>query len=151
MNIPEKQKDIQFDQINIDLDKINTDRVETTKKRIVHAMNLIKSYVGNERVIPSNKVNTVINDVSHAINLLESAEKDMKYACDHFDWNDDICFLIDDAVLYLGHFLSECLYPEEELDESIIGANITDGYIILSKVIATLVRWFDDDVDCSEV
>ena len=70
---------------NIDKEKLATERVENTKKR-----------------------------VAHALNLLETANQEMKWACESMDWNDEVAYQIEDAMLKLG------------------------------TALATLVRWNDD-------
>ena len=77
---------------NIDKEKLAAERVENSKKR-----------------------------VAHALNLLEGASQEMKWACESMGWNDEVAYQIEDGMFKLGIAL------------------------------ATLVRWNDDTTDVNEV
>lgn len=72
--------------MSIDKEKLANERVENTKKR-----------------------------VAHAINLLEVANQEIKWACESMGWNDEVSFQIEESTLKLG------------------------------MTLATLVRWYDDN------
>lgn len=72
--------------MDIDKKKLSEERVENTKKR-----------------------------VAHALNLLEVASQEMKWACEAMGWNDEVAYQIEDGMLKLG------------------------------TALATLVRWNDDN------
>lgn len=76
----------------VDKEKLSNERVETTTKR-----------------------------VAHAINLLETGNQELKWACEAMEWNDEICYQISDAIQMLG------------------------------MALATLVRWNDPDQRMEEV
>ena len=63
--------------MTIDNEKLANDRVESTKKR-----------------------------VAHALNLLEAANQEMKWACESMGWNDEVVFQIEDGMLKLGMALA---------------------------------------------
>ena len=63
--------------MTIDNEKLANDRVESTKKR-----------------------------VAHALNLLEAANQEMKWACESMGWNDEVVFQIEDSMLKLGMALA---------------------------------------------
>ena len=58
---------------NIDKEKLAAERVENSKKR-----------------------------VAHALNLLEVTSQEMKWACESMGWNDEVAYQIEDAMLKLG-------------------------------------------------
>ena len=58
-------------------EKLANDRVESTKKR-----------------------------VAHALNLLEAASQEMKWTCSDMGWNDEVVFQIEDGMLKLGMALA---------------------------------------------
>ena len=63
--------------MHIDEEKLSNERVENTKKR-----------------------------VAHALNLLEAANREMKWACEYMEWNDEVTYQIDEAMLKLGMALA---------------------------------------------
>ena len=63
--------------MTIDKEKLANERVESTKKR-----------------------------VAHALNLLEAANQEMKWACESMGWNDEVIFQIEDSMLKLGMALA---------------------------------------------
>lgn len=63
--------------MSIDEEKLSNERVENTKKR-----------------------------VAHALNLLETASQEMKWACESMGWNDEVVFQIEDSMLKLGMALA---------------------------------------------
>ena len=54
----------------------------------------------NERVESTKK------RVAHALNLLEAASQEMKWACESMGWNDEVVFQIEDSMLKLGMALA---------------------------------------------
>ena len=54
----------------------------------------------NERVESTKK------RVAHALNLLEVANQEMKWACESMGWNDEVAFQIEDGMLKLGMALA---------------------------------------------
>ena len=72
---------------NIDKEKLAAERVENTKKR-----------------------------VAHALNLLETASQEMKWACESMDWNDEVAYQIEDAMLKLGTALATLVRWNDDAD-----------------------------------
>lgn len=72
---------------NIDKEKLATERVENTKKR-----------------------------VAHALNLLETASQEMKWACESMNWNDEVVYQIEDAMLKLGTALATLVRWNDDAD-----------------------------------
>ena len=63
--------------MDIDKEKLANERVENTKKR-----------------------------VAHALNLLEVASQDMKWTCESMGWNDEVILQIEEGMLKLGTALA---------------------------------------------
>ena len=63
--------------MSIDEEKLSNERVENTKKR-----------------------------VAHALNLLEVANREMKWACESMSWNDEVTYQIEEGMLKLGMTLA---------------------------------------------
>ena len=59
-----------------------------------------KEKLANERVESTKK------RVAHALNLLEAANQEMKWACESMGWNDEVAFQIEDGMLKLGMALA---------------------------------------------
>ena len=76
--------------MTIDKDKLANERVENTKKR-----------------------------VAHALNLLEAASQEMKWACESMNWNDEVVFQIEEGMLRLGMALAtlERWYDDNDVSE----------------------------------
>lgn len=59
-----------------------------------------KEKLANERVENTKK------RVAHALNLLEAASQEMKWACSSMNWNDEVAYQIEDGMLQLGMALA---------------------------------------------
>ncbi len=59
-----------------------------------------KEKLANERVERTKK------RVAHALNLLEAASQEMKWACESMGWNDEVVFQIEEGMLKLGMALA---------------------------------------------
>lgn len=59
--------------------------------------------------------------VAHALNLLETVNQELRWACESMEWNDDIVYQVGEAAEKLGYAL------------------------------ATLTRWNDPDQNTSEI
>lgn len=59
--------------------------------------------------------------VAHALNLLETVNQELNWACKSMEWNDDIVYQVGEAAEKLGY------------------------------VLATLTRWNDPDQNTSEI
>lgn len=130
------------------LDKVNNERLETTRKRVAHAIQILKpatwcKYETNEQ---KAKLKT---DIAHAVNLLEAAAEEMEFHCEWFDYDIEIVFQINEACSKLGQAIAEMF--EDEYDIEMVTADVADALVLLAKALATLVRWNDADQDVSEV
>jgi len=67
---------------NNNLDEINNKRVETTKLRVAHAIKLLNNPVAC--LSEGRKFDNAETDIAHAVNLLEAANQEMQWACEHF-------------------------------------------------------------------
>lgn len=125
------------------MDKINCERKDTTQKRVAHALKLVKLFTTPEFAASKETwdMKHIQHEIAHAVNLLEIANEEMRWHCEWFDYDDGICFLIDEACLDLGTALAEAL--ESDFDDITIVTDVADACIKLSKALATLVRWDD--------
>ena len=130
------------------LDKLNTERVERTKQRVAHAIVLIDNPI--KCFVEGHGPKDIVAVVSHAINLLESAVEEMTWACDHFDWNDSVVDQMKAAIGDLGAGVAAVIRNDDD-DTVEAELNFLSGRETLGMVIATLVRWFDDNQDVSEL
>ena len=132
-----------------ELDALNNERVTRTLNRVAHAIELIDypAYgLLHEHVLDIEKVKL---DIAHAGNILESASEEMQWACDWFEWNDDICRQIDNSIAKIGHSLSQLVSKVNDI--MLASSGLEDAQAELGKALCTLVRWFDDTADVSEV
>lgn len=134
---------------SVNLNQLNRKRVETTKLRVAHAINLLNNPIAclNE----GRFITTATNDIAHAINLLEAANEEMQWACEYFKWDMSICDLIDDACVYLGQCLACLVNTDKKYDPEFVAIDGKIGLAKLAKALATLVRWNDDTVNVSEI
>lgn len=132
------------------LDEVNNKRVEETKSRVAHAIKLCDNPVGC--LVEGRVHETTADDIAHAVNLLEAAEQDMRFACSHFEWDTGICDQLNAACMELGKALAILVRKDDEdYDPTFAGASAEVGLAKLGQALATLIRWYDDDVDVSEV
>lgn len=131
------------------LDKLNNQRVADTRRRVAHAIKLCDNPVGC--LVEGHMADKTSTDIAHAVNLLEAAEQDMRFACAHFEWNNEICDQIESACMDLGKALAILEFIDDDYDLKFAGNTAEIGLAKLGKALATLIRWNDDDVDDSEV
>lgn len=132
------------------LDDVNNKRVEETRTRVAHAIKLCDNPVGC--LTEGHVVDNAVTDIAHAVNLLEAAEQDMRFACEHFGWDTGICDQLNAACMELGRALAYLvLKDDEDYDPLFAAGSAENGLAKLSQALATLIRWFDDDTDVSEV
>lgn len=72
--------------------------------------NADKEKLANERVENSKK------RIAHALNLLEVVAQEMKWACESMKWNDEVAYQIEDAVLKLGPALATLVRWNDDND-----------------------------------
>ena len=132
------------------LDDVNNKRVEETRTRVAHAIKLCDNPVGC--LAEGRVVDNAVTDIAHAVNLLEAAEQDMRFACGHFEWDTGICDLLNEACMELGRALALLVLKDDEDYDPVFAAGCAEnGLTKLGQALATLVRWYDDEVDVSEV
>lgn len=131
------------------LDEVNNKRVEETRTRVAHAIKLLDNPVGC--LAEGRTLDNAANDIAHAVNLLEAAEQDMRFACEHFGWDTGICDQLNAACMELGRALAFLVLKDEDYDPVFAAGSAENGLAKLSQALATLVRWFDDEADVSEV
>lgn len=71
-----------------------------------------KEKLANERVENTKK------RVAHALNLLEAASQEMKWACKSMEWNDEVAYQIEEGMLKLGMALATLERWHDECDVS---------------------------------
>lgn len=123
-------------------DEVNTDRVEKTKKRVAEAICILSNPISclNEGRI----IHDADKDISKAVNLIESAEEELRWACNYFNWDCDICYQLNEACYEFGRVIAGIIADEKE-DAGLLGIYGTNGMSSLGKALATLVRWFDEE------
>lgn len=120
---------------------INNERFENTRRRVAHAVML----VSRARLASSDTFDA--EKIGQAISLLEHASEEMKWACEFFDWNDEPCSLIDDAIISLGEAIAPIVYDKDEADyECEVKAALSEGLTNLSKALGHLVIWNNDNI-----
>ena len=129
-------------------DKINNERLETTRKRVAHAINILKPTTWCTYCTDS-EIEKLKTDIAHATNLLDAAAEEMRWHCEWFEYDTDVVTRIDDACSKLGQAMAETSADGDGVD--MIVADVADALVLLAKALATLIRWNDDDVDVSEV
>ncbi|MCQ2602439.1 MAG: hypothetical protein MJ193_00785 [Clostridia bacterium] len=127
------------------LDKVNNERLDNTRKRVAHAIRILKPIA----LLHCNADEQLKTDIAHAVNLLEVAVEEMKWHCEWFDYDDGVTFQLDDACNCLGNAMAEMF--DDEHDVEMVTADVKDACIFLAKALATLVRWNDDSTDVSEI
>ena len=125
-------------------DANNLSLVEKAKANVVKAINLLTMPI---EILEDQLIDVKPEDITKiakSINLLEVAQENMRIACNSAGWNNDISYMIDDACCKLGICLAgiidssedDCTYPAFDGKEALS---------ILSKVLASLIRWNDED------
>lgn len=141
------------------LDKANTERVETTKVRVAHAMKLLQA---NDTAIENEDMDKFdLKPYAKAGCLLDAAHEEMNWACKHFEWNDDVCIEMEKAIKAIGYALAEVAHPTWSDEHDTVSVHnailetvdfyIDNAKVILAKVLATLCIWFEDDVKVEDV
>lgn len=132
------------------LDEVNNNRVAETRTRVAHAIKLCDNPVGC--LVEGHVFDNTSKDIAHAVNLLEAAEEDMQFACEYFKWDIGICDKLRSACMDLGKALAILeMNHDKDYDAEFAGIVAENGLAKLGQALATLIRWYDDDVDVSEV
>ena len=130
------------------LDNINTERVETTRLRVAHAIRLIGTPIQCQ-IEGHGNFNILKTNCSHAVNLLKAGLQEMRWACERFEWDDGVCDQIEDSCGQLGILLAAL--EDDEVNEIDIECSGKTALNVLAMALATLNLWFDDEQDVSEV
>lgn len=119
--------------------------VSDSKNYVVKAINLLFEPIDilEDKIIFPLKQEDISN-IAKSINLLEIAHDNMNVACSICNWNKDICYQIDDACRKLGVCLANIL-ASENTDDLYPEYDGKEGLAILGKVLASLVRWNDEE------
>jgi len=132
---------------NDHLDELNNKRVESTTKQVAEAITTLSAlrYKSDSNIMKTKAVANVVSS-------LEAAVQNMQWACKHYDWNDDVCCIIDDAIVDLGYLIAIALQADnDDIEfECEFECYIADSLVKLSKALAALVTWFDETDDENE-
>lgn len=130
------------------LDKVNNDRLETTCKRVAHAIRILMP--ATFCTYASDKQKSALkDDIAHATNLLDAGVEELRFHCEWFGYDTSVALVIDDACCSLGQAMAEMLEDNYDIDE--VTADVKDACVLLAKALAALIRWNDETADESEV
>lgn len=143
----------------IDMDAVNNERVETTKKRVAHALKILHAVASK---LPEEDggcdevaLKDAVKNVGKAMSLLTVASEEMGFACSHFKWDDMILMDFDGVIAKLGNALADVIYEGcDDEDESCsfeFKSWVEEAHAQLAKVLGTLVNWFNEDVRLEDV
>lgn len=133
----------------IDLDKLNMRRVDTSLSKIAEAVREVErtglpTMRFDEKFDAAEQKKTeCVKRLAKAVNLAAAAREDMDFACQHFGWNDEIVSDMDEAVGRLGAAVAKILQVEPAMDEA--AGEASEAQVKLSVVLAALAVWNDDD------
>lgn len=129
------------------LDKLNNERLNNTRRRVAHAIRILKPFVQSTYKSAEQK-DVVRTGAAHAVSLLEVAAEEMRYHCEWFDYDDSVVYHIDDACDMLGRAMAETF--EDGYDAESAAEDVKDACVFLAKALATLVQW-ENDCDVNEI
>ena len=143
----------------IDMDAVNNERVETTKKRVAHALKILHAVASK---LPEEDVDCdeavlkdAVKNVGKAMSLLTVASEEMGFACSHFKWDDMILMDFEGVIAKLGNALADVIY--ECCDDADEGCSfefkswVEEAHAQLAKVLGMLVNWFNEDVRLEDI
>lgn len=132
---------------NIDLDKLNEDRVEKSRLRVAEAIVEIDS-TGLSRIpfYLSDDDEHVCwesaqKKLAKAIYLVSDSREEMDFACRHFHWNDEIITDLDSVLEQLGIALAAATVKNVENGSSAAFEAVAK----MAPVLAALTTWNDED------
>lgn len=130
------------------LDKINNERQLNTNKRVAEVIRLLGNVI-DINTISTDDIDIFIDKISKAINILDSAEEEMSWHCEWFEYDSSVCLEINEACVKLGSALALLLEDNKDnFDDIRILCDIKDALEKLAKALATLVRWNITDEMC---
>lgn len=63
------------------------------------------------------KIDESAKKIAQALNLLEAACQEAKWACERQGWNDEVCFQIEEAAKNLGYSLATLCRWNDAVEE----------------------------------
>lgn len=69
-----------------------------------------KEAIANERIENSRK------RIAHALNLLETAQRELHWACESMEWNDEVAYDVEEAITKLGPALATLVRWDDDAD-----------------------------------
>lgn len=143
----------------VDMDAVNNERVETTGKRVAHALKILHQVASGlpeeEDGCSREQLEEAVKRVGKAMSLLTVAEEEMGFACSHFKWDDMILIEFDGVLSKLGNAVADIVYDGYE--EAAEGYSfefkswIEEAHCQLAKVLGSLINWYNDDVRLEDV
>lgn len=143
----------------VDMDAVNNERVETTGKRVAHALKILHQVASKlpeeEDGCSREQLEEAVKQVGKAMSLLTVAEEEMGFACSHFKWDDTILIEFDGVLSKLGNAVADIVYDGyEEVAEGYsfeFKSWIEEAHCQLAKVLGSLINWYNDDVRLEDV
>lgn len=129
------------------LDTINQERKDSSLDEIVDILyDLNQTYIlCNINSTFSTKAKYIAKRLANEIKNLENIEEKMRWHCEYFNYNLDICDQINDACYEFGVIISNIMHKENDYNDiESFRLDLKQGLIILSKVLATLITWDDE-------
>ena len=74
--------------------------------------------IGDERALAEERISKSAGCIAKALNLLEAATEDIRFACDSQGWNDEVYYQVEDAAKSLGFALATLHRWNDEARES---------------------------------
>lgn len=132
-------------------DETNTQRVAVAAKSVAEAFIEVENLSQNSKAMDKQLDENRIEDVpatqlciAKAVKKLVTASECMRLACSHFDWDNMVCYVLDEAIEKLGRALAETYVSA---DPYAVSENVADSLAKISSALASLATWFTDDED----
>lgn len=78
----------------------------------------MKNNSENDNELTYGRIESSKKKLAKVLNQLESLNQDIKFACELANWNDDVCFQIEDAGIKLGYALATLTTWDDDCNES---------------------------------
>lgn len=131
-----------------DLDEMNMERVEKSRKRIAKAICAVERtglsdfyYWATDPDVAKVDWLAIQKQLAKAIHFVAASREEMGWACKHFGWNDDVVSDMDAVLERLGVALAKSV--EEDFDDSTGIA--FESVSKMAGVLAILTTWNDDE------
>ena len=143
----------------IDMDAVNNERVETTKKRVAHVLKILRAVASklpeDDNDCDGAVLKDAVKNVGKAMSLLTVASEEMGFACSHFKWDDMILMDFESVIAKLGNALADVIYTgRDDEDEGCsfeFKSWVEEAHAQLAKVLGMLVNWFNEDVRLEDI